>query len=86
MSLKIDEEKMKPIAECFSIRLKEVMRQNEVSQTALAKILNVQPATISRYTLGIRIPTVVVVVQIADYFNVSVDYLLGISDVKYIEE
>ena len=67
--------------EVFATRLKELRAQNSISQKELASKINVTYATLSSYENGSsgKIPSLEVVINIAHYFNVSVDYLLGIS-------
>lgn len=48
-----------------------------ISQLRLATDLNTTQNTISRYETGEREPGIDELIKIADYFNVSVDYLIG---------
>ncbi len=68
--------------ETFSKRLRELRKENEISQDKLAEILNTTKATISRYENDLREPKAEFVQQLADYFHVSVDYLLGKTDIR----
>ena len=58
------------------MRLKELRRAKGISQLKLALDLNTNQNTISRYETGEREPGINELILIADYFNVSVDYLL----------
>ena len=58
-------------------RLKELRISRKISQTKLAMDLNLTQNSISRYETGEREADYDTLVAIADYFNVSVDYLLG---------
>lgn len=58
------------------MRLKVLRKQKKISQLKLALELNTNQNTISRYETGEREPGLKELVKIADYFNVSVDYLL----------
>ena len=58
------------------MRLKELRKQKHISQIKLAMDLSVSQNTISRYEQGEREAGYDMLVKIADYFNVSVDYLL----------
>ena len=58
------------------MRLKELRKAKGISQLKLAMDLNTNQNTISRYETGEREPGIVELLKIADYFNVSVDYLL----------
>ena len=59
------------------MRLKELRKKKGISQLRLATDLNTTQNTISRYETGERDPGIDELVKIADYFNVSVDYLIG---------
>ena len=58
------------------MRLKELRRTRHITQLKLALDLNMSQNTISRYETGEREPGLTELVKIADYFDVSVDYLL----------
>lgn len=62
------------------MRLKEVRRSKRISQLKLAMDLNMNQNTISRYETGEREPGINELIKIADYFNISVDYLLERTD------
>lgn len=57
--------------------MKELRLQKGLSQLRLATDLNTTQNTISRYETGEREPGICELIKIADYFNVSVDYLIG---------
>ena len=59
------------------MRLKELRKKKGISQLRLATDLNTTQNTISRYETGEREPGVAELIKIADYFNISVDYLIG---------
>ena len=58
------------------MRLKEIRKARGISQLKLAMDLNTNQNTISRYETGEREPGIRELIQIADYFNISIDYLL----------
>ena len=62
------------------MRLKEIRKSKGISQLKLAIDLNTTQNTISRYETGKREPGINELIQIADYFNVSIDYLLERTD------
>lgn len=64
----------------FSSRLKYLREKKDLSQLELGKILNLTQQTINNYENGKREPNQEILQKIADYFKVSVDYLLGRSD------
>ena len=66
----------------FPIRLKELREEKRLLSKEFAKIMNVEPATISNWENGNRFPKDDVLIKIADYFDCSTDYLLGRTDDK----
>ena len=62
------------------MRLKELRKSKKISQLKLAMDLNMNQNTISRYETGEREPGINELIKIADYFNVSIDYLLERTD------
>lgn len=59
------------------MRIKELRKKKGISQQRLATDLNTTQNTISRYETGEREPGIDELIKIADYFHVSVDYLIG---------
>ncbi len=59
------------------MKLKELRKSKGISQLRLAMDLNTNQNTISRYETGEREPGICELIKIADYFDVSIDYLLG---------
>ncbi len=62
------------------MRLKELRKEKNITQIKLAMDLNMSQNTISRYETGERQAGYDELIKIADYFNVSIDYLLKRSD------
>ncbi len=62
------------------MRLKEIRKSRGISQLKLAFDLNTNQNTISRYETGEREPGIAELISLADYFNISVDYLLERTD------
>jgi transcriptional regulator with XRE-family HTH domain len=58
-------------------RIKRLREKNNLNQLEFSKILNISNTTLSQYEAGNRTPSDVIKEKVADYFNVSVDYLLG---------
>lgn len=63
-------------------RIELLRNENNLNQLELAKILNIGNTTLSQYESGKRIPSDDIKLKIADYFNVSLDWLLGKSDIR----
>lgn len=64
------------------LRLKELREQRRLNQEWLAVKLNVSQSTISAYEIGERVPDLETLIAIAKFFDVSLDYLAGLSDLK----
>lgn len=62
------------------MRLKELRKSRRISQLKMALDLNMNQNTISRYETGEREPGINELIKIANYFHVSIDYLLEQSD------
>ncbi len=61
----------------FGEILVELRESKRMTQCQLAKIIHVTPGTISNYEKGVHYPDVEKLTDLADLFDVSVDYLLG---------
>ncbi len=57
-------------------RLKELRKAKKISQIKLQIDTGIEQALISKYETGARLPTTETLVVLADYFGVSIDYLL----------
>ena len=53
---------------------------NDIKQKTIAEYLGMQPNVYRRYEKGIRAIPVEAVIKLADYYQVSTDYLLGRTD------
>lgn len=62
------------------MRLKVLRKQRRISQLKLAMDLNMNQNSISRYESGEREADYATLIRLADYFDVSVDYLLERTD------
>lgn len=75
MKTNIDEQ----IVQSFRARLVELRKEKGLSQVGLAKELGVDCSTIAKYETGDRLPDLVMLCKLADFFGSSTDYLLGRS-------
>ena len=66
----------------FQIRLKELREATGLSQYSFAKQFGVAQSTVGSWEAGKREPNFATAQRLADFFNVSVDYLLGRTDEK----
>ena len=70
------------VLEILSKRLKELRIKNNYSQYEIANLIGIAQVTYSNYELGRRSVSIQNLVKIAQIYNVSTDYLLGLSDVR----
>ena len=66
----------------MDFRLKQLRKERNISQLKLSIDLNMNQNTISRYENMEREADYLTLIKFADYFNVSLDYLLGRTDIK----
>lgn len=59
------------------MRIKELRKQKGLSQTELAHALSLEQTTISSYEQEKTEPNISTLIKLADYYNVSLDYLCG---------
>lgn len=65
------------IASTVGSYIAELRKDAGLTQKQLADNLHLSKSTISHFEQGLSIPTTTILLSIADYFNVNVDYLLG---------
>ena len=66
----------------YQLRIRDLREDNDLSQTQVAEILQVHQTTYSDYELGRLNVPVSALHTLADFYHVSVDYLLGRTDIK----
>ena len=66
--------------EIFANRLKELRTQQKLSQRYMAEKLHIKQQSYSRYELATGEPSLATLREIAIFFDVSTDYLLGLED------
>lgn len=69
----------------FGDKLKTLRTDAGMTQTELAKRLSITKSVVSYYELQERTPSPDVLIQLADIFHVTTDYLLGIDHKKMID-
>lgn len=72
--------------EILPTRIRELIAEQKITQNALAKDLGVTRQAISQYCDGSTVPNADKLLKLAQYFNVSADYLLGITNAKTIDK
>lgn len=75
----------------FAANIRKLMDERAITQDVLAKAIGKTRQTVSQYANGISEPSYETLIKIANFFNVSIDYLLGVSpystadiDLKYV--
>ena len=64
----------------FGERLRELRKEKGIGQNALAEKIRVSNASISYWETGKQEPCASAICKLAEYFNVTTDYLLGVTD------
>lgn len=68
------------------MRLKELRKQNKKTQSDIAKILNMSTIGYNNYETGARKPSIETLCKLADYYGVTLDYLLEREENKNPQE
>ena len=58
-------------------RLREIREDRDYNQTEIAKILHTTQQQYSKYELGIRVIPLEQIEKLADFYNLSIDYIVG---------
>ena len=63
-------------------RIRDLREDNDMNQTELAKILGMSQTGYSKYETGENDVPTAILMDLAEYYNTSIDYILGITNVK----
>ncbi len=66
-------------------RLRQLREREKISQNALANDLGITRASVNAWEMGISAPNAQSLILLSNYFNVSVDYLLGLDNTEYLD-
>lgn len=66
-------------------RIKELREQSGLTQTELAKKMGVTRSSVNGWEMGISIPSIMKLVELALFFHVTTDYLLGMENENRID-
>lgn len=66
-------------------RIKFLREQKNLTQTELAKKLNITRSSVNAWELGISVPSTQYIVELSNMFSVSTDYLLGVDKTSTID-
>lgn len=69
----------------FSERIKTLREQFHLTQAELARELDVTRSSVNAWEMGISLPSVPKLVQLAERFHISTDYLLGIEQKNTVD-
>lgn len=62
------------------MRLKDLREDRDLKQSQIAEILNIKQNTYSQYENGQRQIPIDSLITLSKFYNVSIDYILGVSD------
>ncbi len=68
----------------FSSRLNELMHEQKFSRYALAKKLGTKTTTVSKWLNQVNMPETINLIKLSKIFDVSIEYLVGLSTNEYI--
>ncbi len=63
------------------MRLKDIREDRDITQKEIADFLHIKQNTYSQYESGKRQLPIEALIALADYYHVTTDYLLGLSDI-----
>lgn len=63
-------------------RLKEIRQDRDLQQVDIAKVLKTSQVQYSKYERGIRVMPIDKIAMLAKFYDVSIDYLLGLTDIR----
>ena len=66
-------------------RIKVLRELKNYTQTDLAKLLGITRSSVNAWEMGISVPSTQYIVELANIFKVSTDYLLGVSETSSID-
>ena len=67
-------------------RLKELRLEKNKTQLQVQMATGIEQALLSKYENGVRVPPTETLMLLADYYEVSMDYIMGRTDVKTIQK
>ena len=64
------------------MRIRDLREDNDITQKAVAEYLSIRQNTYSQYENGVRQIPIELLIKLSVFYNVSVDYILELTDVK----
>lgn len=68
----------------LSDRIRELREKNEMTQSDLARCMNITRAGVNAWEMGISVPSTEKIVELAKLFHTSTDFLLGITSSEMV--
>ena len=68
------------------MRLKDIREDHDLTQREVAEYLHIRQNTYSQYETGVISLTAEVLIKLADYYNVSIDYLLDRTNNPHVQK
>lgn len=65
-------------------RIKELRENKGITQAELARHLSVTRASVNAWEMGLSVPTIDRLIDLAQYFHVTIDYIIGLSNEQQI--
>lgn len=63
-------------------KIKQLREAQDMTQTELAKKFNVTRSSVNAWEMGISVPSTQYIIELAKFFQVSTDYLLGMKETE----
>lgn len=70
----------------FSTRLEQLLIDNNLTQQEFSEKIGISTGAVSSYINALKIPSILILQMISKEFNISADYLLGITDIPTLDE
>ena len=67
-------------------KIKEIRKSRKISQTDIAKAMGITQTAYSHYETGIRDISFEFAIKLADYYNISLDYLAGRTNIEKMQQ
>ena len=64
----------------MNLRIRDIREDNDLTQKQISEILNCDQSLYSKYERGDREIPLALIIKLADYYETSVDYLIGRTD------
>ena len=66
----------------YAVHLRDLREDNDLTQTNIAKLLNIKQNTYSQYESSVRQIPINTIVKLCKFYNTSVDYIIGLTNEK----